>query len=251
VGQTVFFDGTPSTGGGITSYAWNFGDGSSATGSTTTHEFSAAGVYVVRLTVRNSAGSTATTTQNVTVGGTGTVVNAAFNFSPTNPVSNTLVSFNAGASSPLSSIVRFDWDFGDGTVINGQTSPTINHTFFNNVGQTLNYQVRLTVHTASGQTDTTEVSVPVGAGADPTALFTVSPSPATVGAVVTFNASTSGPGITRYEWDFGDGSVIQATTPPTSSITHSYAATGSYVIRLTVFDSSGRSGTTTRTLLVQ
>jgi PKD repeat protein len=249
VGQTIFFDGSPSS-GTITSYAWTFGDGTSATGSTPTHAYAAAGTYVVRLTVRNATGS-ATTTQTVTISGTGSVVTADFNFSPTNPVSGSLVSFNASTSSPLTSIVRFDWDFGDGTIVNGQTTPIINHTFFNSVPAT--YTVRLTVHTSSGQTATTSKTVTVIAGSDPMAAFTVSPSPATVGAVITFDAapSTASAAITRYEWDFGDGSVIQSVTPPTTTITHSYGVTGSFVIRLTVFDSSGRSGTTTRTLLVQ
>ena len=253
VGQTVFFDGSPSssTGAAINSYAWNFGDGGTAAVATPTHAFAAAGTYVVRLTVRNSTGSSATTTQSVTISSSGSVVTPDFNFSPTNPVSGSLVSFNASTTSPHSSITGFYWDFGDGTIINVQTIPVINHTFFNSVPAT--YTVRLTVHTSSGQTATTSKVVSVSAGDDPVAAFTVSPAPATVGAVITFDGapSTVTGTVLRYEWDFGDGSSIQMTTPPTTSITHSYGATGTYVIRLTVIDSSGRSGTTTRTLLVQ
>jgi PKD repeat protein len=47
-------------------------------------------------------------------------------------------------------------------------------------------------------------------------------------------------------WDFGDGNS-ETTTGPTTS--HSYAA-GSYIVRLTVTDSLGRTSTVTQTLTV-
>jgi PKD repeat protein len=53
--------------GTIASYAWNFGDGGTATGTTASHSYPRAGTYPVRLTVTDDRGATATTTQNVTV----------------------------------------------------------------------------------------------------------------------------------------------------------------------------------------
>lgn len=47
---------------GIASYEWNFGDGTSGTGITTTHEFANAGTYTVKLTVEDAAGNQATDT---------------------------------------------------------------------------------------------------------------------------------------------------------------------------------------------
>ncbi|MBI3263929.1 MAG: PKD domain-containing protein, partial [Acidobacteria bacterium] len=77
----VFFNGSGSTApAGIASYEWDFGDGCKATsegsstcptGSTngviTSHTFQEAKTFVVRLTVRDNAGNTATTTKDVTV----------------------------------------------------------------------------------------------------------------------------------------------------------------------------------------
>ncbi len=52
----------------ISSYAWNFGDGNTATGATPSHTFTANGTYTVTLTVTNNAMQTASTTTSITVG---------------------------------------------------------------------------------------------------------------------------------------------------------------------------------------
>ena len=65
--NTVIFDATPSS-ASVTGWTWDFGDGTpGAAGKTTTHPFSVANTWVVRLTVTDAAGRTATKTQNVTV----------------------------------------------------------------------------------------------------------------------------------------------------------------------------------------
>jgi len=48
-------------------YAWEFGDGSRASGSTVSHTYSSDGTYTVRLTVTDDEGLTGTTTRQVTV----------------------------------------------------------------------------------------------------------------------------------------------------------------------------------------
>ncbi|MBG6180770.1 PKD domain-containing protein [Arthrobacter sp. CAN_A1] len=71
--RTVSVDGSASgdADGQIASYAWNFGDGATATGPTASRTYSADGTYTVRLTVTDNDGGTGTTTQNVTVAGDG------------------------------------------------------------------------------------------------------------------------------------------------------------------------------------
>lgn len=51
---------------GALTYAWTFGDGGTATGVTASHTYAAAGTFTVNLTVTDSAGQTAATSQTVT-----------------------------------------------------------------------------------------------------------------------------------------------------------------------------------------
>ena len=66
----VALDGTASrdADGFISSYTWDFGDGSAAgSGATTSHTFERAGDFVVRLTVRDDEGETVSTTRIIAV----------------------------------------------------------------------------------------------------------------------------------------------------------------------------------------
>jgi PKD repeat protein len=67
-GQSVSFDASGSTDdGSIASYEWDFGDGETASGASTSHTFDSAGDYDVQLTVTDDEGATATATQTVQV----------------------------------------------------------------------------------------------------------------------------------------------------------------------------------------
>ena len=68
--QVVNFNAStsmPGTNRHIVSYSWDFGDGESKTGVTTTHDYVISGVYLVTLTVVDDAGQKATSSQPVTV----------------------------------------------------------------------------------------------------------------------------------------------------------------------------------------
>ena len=71
--------GSSDSDGSIASYAWDFGDGNSATGATAFNTYTAAGTYVATLTVTDNEGATATDTVtiNVTEPGAGCSSNCA------------------------------------------------------------------------------------------------------------------------------------------------------------------------------
>jgi PKD repeat protein len=70
VDETVFFNASASiaaAGRDIVSYRWDFGDGSTGSGVTTTHTFTKAASFIVNLTVTDDAGVKATISHTVTV----------------------------------------------------------------------------------------------------------------------------------------------------------------------------------------
>jgi parallel beta-helix repeat protein len=68
VGATVTFDASGSSDNvGVVSYEWNFGDGTTGTGKTTTHTYANAETYTVILTVKDAADNSATNSITVTV----------------------------------------------------------------------------------------------------------------------------------------------------------------------------------------
>ena len=125
--QSVMFDASATTDNGVPcgsncTYSWTFGDGGSSTGMVTTHEFRAAGSYVVTLRAANLNGQSVATSQTVTVAA-GTAPTASFTFSPTAPRTSQDIFFSAEASRAASGrrIVAYDWNFGSGRTGSGVT----------------------------------------------------------------------------------------------------------------------------------
>ena len=89
-GSAVTFSQAIATGTGPLTYAWNFGDGGTATGALNpTYTYQSAGTYNAELTVTDALGITATSTVTVTVNNSGSsTVNNSGSSAPTVTVSN-------------------------------------------------------------------------------------------------------------------------------------------------------------------
>lgn len=104
---------------GVTSYAWKFGDGGTATGATASHTYAAGGTFDVELTVSDATGNTATSTQEVTIVAPNAAPDAAF----TVTANGLTVNANGSASSdPDGTIDSYAWTFGDGGTATGATA---------------------------------------------------------------------------------------------------------------------------------
>jgi PKD repeat protein len=108
--------------GASCTYAWDFGDGSNATGQVVGHEFRTTGSFTVRLTVTDIRGRSATTAQAISVAQTPRPI-PVFTFSPAAPRFGQPVFFNAAASTAAAGhrIVDYSWDFGTGRTGSGMT----------------------------------------------------------------------------------------------------------------------------------
>ena len=148
------FDATGSTdtAGTITSYTWDYGDGNTGSGPTSTHTFTAAGPQNVTLTVTDSGSQTSTISHAFSVQAT-SVPAAAFTVS----CNQLACSFDAsGSTDSGGTITSYSWDFGDTTTGSGVSAT---HTF----AAAGPYTVGLTVSDTDAQTSTVTHAVTVTA----------------------------------------------------------------------------------------
>lgn len=129
--------------GTIASYAWDFGDGTTAAGANASTTYAEAGTYRITLTVTDDDGATGVATRDVTVA---PIPNAAPIASFTAAAEGLEVSVDgSGSSDSDGSVVDYAWDFGEGFA---PGSSTASHAF--EEGGT--YQVRLRVTDDDGAT---------------------------------------------------------------------------------------------------
>lgn len=243
--EPVTFDGSNSSDpeGGTLTFAWNFGDGNTASGEVVTHTFTSEDNFLVTLTVTDPEGNATTCSDTVIVGSV--PPECDFIVSPTSADVGDTVNFTS-TSTDDGTITNLRWDFGDGNVLDPNTDPTVSHVYTDEG----TFTVILTVTDNDGNTSTCTQTVTIG-NALPLCTFTATPNSGTAPLAVAFNASGSqdqdegGASIVTFAWDFGDGN---AETNVTSTTTHTYDETGTFIAELVVTDDEGGSSTCTRTI---
>ncbi|WP_020576111.1 PKD domain-containing protein [Actinopolymorpha alba] len=139
--------------GTIASYAWDFGDGATASGPTASHTYPASGTYPVRLTVTDDDGAKTSTEVPVTVRRPNQAPTASF----TVECDDRACSVNgSGSKDPDGTIASYAWNFGDGATGSGATA---SHTYAADGA----YTVRLTVTDNEGAIGQIERRISVAA----------------------------------------------------------------------------------------
>ncbi len=201
------------TGDVLTSYTWYFGDGSTATGPAPTHIYTVPGTYTVKLVYTTAGGCTDSTIVNAAIT-VGRPANPAFDATPRiacafQPIQFTDLSTGA--------IDRWLWQFGDGTT-SGAQNPA--HRY----GDTGYFTVTLTVF-SNGCPST--ITIPNFIYIKPPISRFIDSMDCSTPFIRWFRDQSIGP--LSWSWDFGDGNTSTLQNP-----THTYAATGTYTVTLTV-----------------
>jgi len=217
---------------------WDFGDGTTAEGTTVRHKYAKGGLYTVKAEVKDMvslSGCDTNSTETKIKINTPPVAEAGKDILACFPQQNKLeVRFDGSSSyDPDGDSLEYLWDFGDGASSN-LVKPV--HVY----RKSGKYKVTLTVKdNASGKCNVSQDTLNVILNHPP--IANAGPNRACcVNKPVVLDASGSsdpdGDSL-EYLWDFGDGNIQEG-----KQVTHSYAQVGEYKVNLIVKDNSGVSG---------
>lgn len=200
--------------GYISSWLWDFGDGSISEEKNPTHIYKNPGIYNISLTISNGnnfsqINKTINLKDILSVDFTGDVV-VGFK--------NLTVSFNDSSNGDID---EWLWDFGDGT--NSREKNPIH--YYSDAGY---YNVTLTVSNAVKSLNITKSNFIIISD-DLIADFNSSSNGDSYSYVVEFNDLSKG-NPTSWLWDFGDGTNCSEKNP-----THKYLDVGTYNVSLTIY----------------
>ena len=241
--KTITFTQSSVTPEGIlTSWNWDFGDGSpiliSATGNPVTHIYSSWGNYDVKLKVTTSNGCVSTervirvTVQpqpqpGFTIPASICLPNATAHFTNLSTIAD-----------GTQNLFTYLWDFGDpgsGTV-NNSTGMNPSHTYVTTGPFTVNLQV------TSGAGCVEAISIPLNTIHDqPIANFRIDRTEVCLGEEFLFTDNTNPMGgiTNQWNWTMGDGNNRN-----TSSVNYTYSTPGTYDVSLYTINNFGCRSTT-------
>jgi len=236
--QNMSFDGSSST-GNITSYIWDFGDGTGATGVSPVHTYADDGLYTVSLAVISNLSLADVDVIQVTVTNQGPVVQDIDDISTDVGVSHDLLVMATDADGYIASYL---WDLGDGST---STLRDPSHTW------TSDGPHSCSVNVTDDDGASTVVSFWVNVtDVAPVASFTTDTVRNEGQTVRVDGRATTEPGddIVLWQWDWdSDGTFDNATGPSSETV---YNKPGYYNITLKVTDGEGSTNETKREVLV-
>ena len=207
---------TDASTGNVTSWFWNFGDGSTSTVQNPTHNYVAAGTYTVMLVASNGVNFDTTYAPNaVTVEALPTAAISAVSRVGCEPFMAQYQDASPGATA-------WTWDFGDGGPGSNLQNPS--HLYPNDGV----YTVTLTVsNNISGCSSTVTEQNYITVNPSPTADFIAAPLAVCTGRPVQFTDMSGG--AVQWFWNFGDGTTSTIRNP-----SHAFEYPGQYNVWLEV-----------------
>lgn len=231
------------SGGSITSYQWDFGDGNTSdAGPQVAHQYATYGNYNATLTVTSEAGCTDAYTRTVFV-----YAQPEPDFTFNNVCQGVAVQFTDASGTPDSTFVsQWRWDFGVPDS-QGDTAAVRNPAYtYDTTGI---YVVLLQV--ASNRGCTADTAIPVEVFELPVAEFgydqTCENERTQFFSQATVSDATP---IDNYIWDFGDGTGLEGRTRDSVERRYGGGNYGTYDVTLTVITSAGCNDTLTKQVVI-
>lgn len=232
INTVSFTNNSTISSGTISTYNWDFGDGFTSTSTNPIKNF-ADGSYSVKLTATSDLGCVDSAINTVSVGALPT---AAFTVSSATTQCSNSDNYTFNNTSTTGVGVTYLWNFGDGT-----TSTLYNPTKSYTTAGT--FIVNLTVTNSVGSVTTSQTVIVL---AGPTVGFTTLSNTNSGNSFTFISTSTVPAGTMTYYWDLGDGTLVDSTV----NVTHTYAAPGTYTVKLIVVGSGGCSDSSSSTVTV-
>lgn len=199
----------------VSTYSWNFGDGTTSADSAPTHTYTVAGTYNVTLTITTVNGCTDQDNFQIHVG---TKPNPSFTASPLiSCVDEPIIFTNTSTNATI-----YLWDFGD-----GGTSTSVNPTYNYQITDT--YTVTLTAYN-NGCDSSYTLPTPIII-LPPTSQMNLPQVNCANPLEVTFTDASIG--ADSRIWYFGDGTSSTALNP-----VHTYPTLGAYNLSLVTFNNT-------------
>ena len=208
-----------------TTWAWDFGDGSTSALKSPNHTYANPGQYTITLTVTTISGCNGTIVKNqfINLDSKPTPAFSLVQDTGCAPFTIQTINNSVGANSYL-------WSFGNTT--STLNSPTKTYSSGGS------YSISLVAISQNGCSDSIKMTSAVKVY-DPDAQFQASPKIGCPGMTVQFNNTTTQNNIVNYLWLFGDGTSSTLQNP-----THTYNSIGVYPITLIVTNTFGCVDTT-------
>jgi len=218
-------------------YIWDYGDGNTATGISTSHSYTYPGTFTITLVANNPGGCSDTVTQNIVVESVTADFTSSPHYSCQQPMTVNFQDQSTG------NITKWEWNFGaqNGTSSNQNPSHLIQHPGI--------YDDTLTVTTAFG-CQSTAVKIANDSLIVNQANFIPSVIEGCAPLTVQFQNTT--PALLSLQsvfWDFNFGAV-SSTTNTQISPTHVFTTPGVYQVKLTAITYSGCQTSVIKTIRV-
>ncbi len=240
-----FFDRTARFGRELTSWRWDFGDGTTSTEQNPVHVYRDIGRYSVTLEVSDGSCTTrGERTFRLAEFQPGPELNIVFD--PRNLRPDRKIPFSVA---PLGDIRSCRWDFGDGAssdqcstdhTYNDAGNYTVEVVVTFNDGRTLRLRRLITVARPEPITEPGDDNVDGQQGTRTLPPVDIEPDidRITRGQAVTFSVPNPPEGDPVCDWNFGDGSEEEDTS---TSVEHTYDTEGSYTVKVICTVDNGRS----------